>query len=187
MTLDEVRTQIDAIDTRMKSLFLDRMECAKHVAEAKEEMGSDSVFVLEREIEIIEKWTEDVDPAICDEYVAFLRYLMSVSRRYQYGILHELQEKVLAAELERAGLDEASEHRQVKIACSCDKENSNLNQLIDMTELNKITIDQAELRTCDGKQQITLVLDGNLKDSNMRRFLCQAAKESDGFRILELR
>ena len=54
MTLEEVRAGIDAVDTQMKPLFLKRMECGKHVAEVKAQTGGD-VFVLERELEIIEK------------------------------------------------------------------------------------------------------------------------------------
>lgn len=187
MTLDEIRVQIDAIDTQMKPLFLDRMECAKHVAEAKAEMGSDSVFVLERELSIIEKRAADVDSVLYDEYVAFLRHLMSVSRRYQYGILKDLQEKVLTAELEKAGLDENVEHHQVKIGFSCDKATSDLNLFINMTKLNKIEVDQIKLRTEDGRQKITMVLDGNIKDGSMRQLLCQIAKESEDFWIVELR
>ena len=54
MTLEEVRNEIDEIDTNMKPLFLRRMKCGKHVAEVKAQTGGD-VFVLERELEIIEK------------------------------------------------------------------------------------------------------------------------------------
>ena len=61
MTLEEVRAGIDAVDTQMKPLFLKRMECGKHVAEVKAQTGGD-VFVLERELEIIEKRATDVDP-----------------------------------------------------------------------------------------------------------------------------
>ena len=60
MTLEEVRAGIDAVDTQMKPLFLKRMECGKHVAEVKAQTGGD-VFVLERELEIIEKRATDVD------------------------------------------------------------------------------------------------------------------------------
>ena len=35
MTLEEVRNEIDEIDTNMKPLFLRRMKCGKHVAEVK--------------------------------------------------------------------------------------------------------------------------------------------------------
>ena len=53
MTLDEIRVRIDAIDTQMKPLFVNRMECAAQVAAAKAKTGGD-VFVLERELAIIE-------------------------------------------------------------------------------------------------------------------------------------
>lgn len=187
MTLDEIRVQIDAVDTQMKPLFLERMECAKQVARAKAEMGSDSVFVLERELAIIEKRAADVDPEVYEEYVTFLRHLMSVSRRYQYGILKELQEKVIAEELEKAGLDEDVDHGQVKIGFSCRKEASDLNLFINMIKLNQVGLDQLKLRTEDGVQKVTMVLDGSIKDARMRQLLCQIAKESEGFWIVELR
>ena len=47
MTLEEVRNEIDEIDTNMKPLFLRRMTCGKHVAEVKGQNGGD-VFVLEK-------------------------------------------------------------------------------------------------------------------------------------------
>ena len=73
MTLEEVRNEIDEIDTNMKPLFLRRMKCGKHVAEVKGQTGGD-VFVLERELEIIEKRAADVDPEIQEEYKTFLRH-----------------------------------------------------------------------------------------------------------------
>ena len=51
MTLDEIRVRIDAIDTQMKPLFVNRMECAAQVAAAKAKIGGD-VFVLERGCDI---------------------------------------------------------------------------------------------------------------------------------------
>ena len=83
MTLEEVRNEIDEIDTNMKPLFLRRMTCGKHVAEVKGQNGGD-VFVLERELEIIEKRATDVDPEIQEEYKTFLRHLMSLCRKYEY-------------------------------------------------------------------------------------------------------
>lgn len=187
MNLDEIRVKIDAIDTQMKPLFFERMACSKKVAEAKAAMGSDSVFVLERELAIIEKRAADADAAVYDEYVAFLRHLMSVSRRYQYGILTGLQDKVIKAELEKAGLDEAAEHTQVKIGFECEKENSDLNLFVNMAKVNQIPVDEMRLVTQDGRQKVEMVLSGNVREAKMRQFLCQTAKESEGFRIIELR
>ena len=52
MTLEEIRVEIDAVDTEMKPLFLRRMECSRQVAEAKEKSGGD-VYVPEREKVVI--------------------------------------------------------------------------------------------------------------------------------------
>lgn len=185
MTLDEIRVQIDAVDTQMKPLFLKRMECAREVAKTKAETGGD-VFVLERELAIIEKRAGDVEPELYDEYVAYLRHLMSVSRRYQYGILTGMQDKVITGALEAAGLNADTTHTQVKITFCCDSAASDLNLFINMTKLNKVTIHAMNLATEEGVQKIEMTLDGNVNDSTMRRLLCQIGKEAEAFKIVEL-
>ena len=73
----------------MKPLFLKRMECGKHVAEVKAQTGGD-VFVLERELEIIEKRATDVDPEIQEEYKTFLRHLSNKSTKdWRFVILRD--------------------------------------------------------------------------------------------------
>ena len=185
MTLEEVRAGIDAVDTQMKPLFLKRMECGKHVAEVKAQTGGD-VFVLERELEIIEKRAGDVDPEIQEEYKTFLRHLMSLCRKYEYELLPQMQEKVITAALAAAGLKAETEHSQVKIAFTCPKETSNLNLFLNMTKLNGITVDALNLTTEDGVQKITMILDGKVTEASMRCLLCQIGKEADDFQIVEL-
>ena len=152
MTLEEVRAGIDAVDTQMKPLFLKRMECGKHVAEVKAQTGGD-VFVLERELEIIEKRATDVDPEIQEEYKTFLRHLMSLCRKYEYELLPEMQEKVMTAALAAAGLTAETEHTQVKIGFTCPKETSDLNLFVNMTKLNGIQIDAMNLMTENGNSE----------------------------------
>lgn len=185
MTLEEVRAEIDAVDTQMKPLFLQRMECGKHVAEVKAQTGGD-VFVLERELEIIGKRAGDVDPEIREEYKTFLRHLMSLCRKYEYELLPQMQEKVMAAALAAAGLTGNVEHSQVKIAFTCPKETSDLNLFLNMTKLNGILVDAMNLTTEDGIQKVTMVLDGKVTDAAMRCLLCQIGKEADDFQIMEL-
>ena len=185
MALKEVRKTIDEIDTQMKPLFLQRMECGKHVAEAKAQTGGD-VFVLERELEIIEKRAGDVKPEIQEEYRTFLRHLMSLCRKYEYELLPQMQEKVITAALAAAGLKAETEHSQVKIAFTCPKETSDLNLFLNMTKLNGITVDALKLITEDGIQKIVMLLDGKVTDAAMRCLLCQIGKEADDFQIVEL-
>ena len=178
MTLEEVRNEIDEIDTNMKPLFLRRMKCGKHVAEVKGQNGGD-VFVLERELEIIEKRATDVDPEIQEEYKTFLRHLMSLCRKYEYELLPEMQEKVMTAALAAAGLTAETEHTQVKIGFTCPKETSNLNLFVNMTKLNGIQIDAMNLMTENGIQKVTMTLDGKITDAGMRCLLCQIGKEAE--------
>lgn len=185
MSLEEVRKEIDKIDTQMKTLFLQRMECGKHVAEVKAQTGGD-VFVLERELEIIGKRAGDVDPEIQEEYKTFLRHLMSICRKYEYELLPPMQEKVINAALTAAGLTSDMEHSQVKIAFTCPKETSDLNLFLNMTKLNGVSVDAMNLATEDGIQKVKMILDGKVTDAAMRCLLCQIGKEADDFQIAEL-
>ena len=185
MTLEEVRNEIDEIDTNMKPLFLRRMKCGKHVAEVKGQNGGD-VFVLERELAVVENRAGNVDPEIRGEYEAFLRHLMSLCRKYEYELLPEMQEEVIADALKAAGLNEKMEHSQIKITFQCSKDRSDLNTYLNMINLNGIQIDAMSLETENGVQKVVMILDGKVTDSGMRCLLCQIRKEADGFRILEL-
>lgn len=79
MSLSEVRGRINSVDDNMKQLFDERMECSNQVAEVKIAEG-DKVFKPLREKEIAERFAED------KEYLTFIKKVMQISRRRQYGI-----------------------------------------------------------------------------------------------------
>lgn len=185
MTLEEIRAEIDTVDNAMKSLFIKRMECARHVAETKAATGGD-VYVPEREREIIEHRSSDMASEIQKEYIAYLKHLMSICRRYEYGILDELQEQVVEDVLAEAGFSADMEHNKVEICFCCAYKTSNLNMFIDMARLNEVGILKLSAEKLNGKQQITMLLDGNLKDEGVRCLLCQMGKEAEDFKILDL-
>lgn len=103
MTLNEIRARIDEIDGQIKELFLARMDCARLVAQTKAERGGD-VFMPQREAEIIQGRTADVDGAFRARYADFLTGLMRISRNYQYSLLTGMQAEVLEALLARVEL-----------------------------------------------------------------------------------
>lgn len=183
MTLDEIRAEIDEIDNKMKELFIKRMECAKHVAEVKETTGGD-VYVPRREQEILGRRSSDTDVQIREEYIAFQRHLMSVCRRYEYGLLGRMQEQVVSEALEASGLAADVEHSRVEIGFCCDYEKSTLNLFINMADLNQVGILDLKLQVCDGKQEIAMTLEGNVNEPGMKRLLCQIGKEAEAFRIV---
>ena len=185
MTLEEIRKQIDAIDTQMKPIFLQRMECARYVAEEKEKTGG-NVYVPEREREIIEKRASVVDTDVREEYVTFLKHLMSVCRRYEYGFLDHMQADVVEGALTIAGLCKEAEHKKVKISYSCKTADHTLNLYLNMISLNQIVIEKMQVETEGDIQIVTMELCGNVNDSNMRQLLCQIGKETEHFEILSL-
>lgn len=85
MKLDDVRINIDDVDTRLKQLIEERMKLSSLVAAAKLETG-DNIFKPEREQAIISKLTSDTNPDICKQYTALIKKIMLVSREYQYKI-----------------------------------------------------------------------------------------------------
>ena len=49
MKLDQVREKIDAIDPQIRSLLVERLDCSKMVAEAKQEAGETNIYRADRE------------------------------------------------------------------------------------------------------------------------------------------
>ena len=91
MTLADVRVHIDRVDKEIKELFKERMELADQVAQVKAETG-DTIFKPDREVAIINRLTEDVQSEIKHEYIALIKRIMEVSRKYQYGRTLELRD-----------------------------------------------------------------------------------------------
>ncbi len=91
MTLEEVRQNIDRVDKEIKELFQERMELADQVACVKAKT-QDDIFKPDREIAIIDRLTQDIKPGIKKEYIALIKRIMEVSRKYQYGRTLELRD-----------------------------------------------------------------------------------------------
>ncbi len=84
-----LRDKIDAIDKQIVSLYTERMEVCKEVAEFKIETGK-KVFDKVREAEKIEKVKGMVDSDFHKHAVQELfEQIMSISRKMQYGLLAE--------------------------------------------------------------------------------------------------
>ncbi len=83
MNLDEIRKNIDDIDSQIIDLFAKRMECAKQVAEYKK---SNSVGVLQssREQQVIAKAVDKMDNEELKKFVpTLMNCLMEMSKDYQ--------------------------------------------------------------------------------------------------------
>jgi chorismate mutase/prephenate dehydratase len=85
MELDDIREEIDRIDSELLPLFIKRMECAEKVAKIKAEKGL-PVFNGGREGEILRSAAEK-SGRHAGETRALFSYIMSMSRDTQYKIL----------------------------------------------------------------------------------------------------
>lgn len=82
MDISELRSRIDAIDTQLSSLFLQRMELSAAIGAYKKERGL-PIHVPQREKEIIDKLSQN-SPEALSIYVARLyEEIFALSREYQ--------------------------------------------------------------------------------------------------------
>jgi len=85
MEIDELRSQIDAIDDKIAALYLQRMEKARLIGEKKKETGK-AVNVPGREKQILARLTENVADEELKGYVIRLyKLIFSMSKAYQSG------------------------------------------------------------------------------------------------------
>lgn len=91
-SLQEVRKDIDRVDGEIKKLFEERMHLADNVASVKA-LTEDKIYKPERESDIIKKLSKGVKPEILLEYISFVKKIIGLSRKYQYGRTLELLEK----------------------------------------------------------------------------------------------
>ncbi|MBQ8949887.1 MAG: chorismate mutase [Eubacterium sp.] len=88
MTLEEARQDIDKIDNELKTLFFERMKVSAKIAAIKKETG-DEIYKPDREKIVIERLSQGVDEDLREEYQAFVRSIMEISRNYQFKKISE--------------------------------------------------------------------------------------------------
>lgn len=90
--LDAIRTKINEIDRQMATLFEERMEISREIAEYKKEQGL-PVYDANREQALIKQnLTYVKNKDIQDAYISFLRHTMDVSKQYQKRIIAHQQQ-----------------------------------------------------------------------------------------------
>ncbi len=85
MELSEIRQKIDSIDSQLLSLFVQRMDCARQVAEIKSEKGL-PILNPAREEEILARRAAEAG-ALGDESRVLFSTLMELSRALQHQLL----------------------------------------------------------------------------------------------------
>ncbi|MGN1360675.1 MAG: chorismate mutase [Eggerthellaceae bacterium] len=89
MSLEEVRSCIDRIDSQVKDLLMERLDCSVQVVRAKQQQGSTQIFRPDREVQVLQRLGQGVPQDRLAPYLGVVRKVMETSRVYQYGILLE--------------------------------------------------------------------------------------------------
>lgn len=87
MSLEDVRKSIDRIDSQLKGLLMERLDCSMQVVRAKQQAGSTQIFRADREAQILEQLGEGVPQDRLAPYTSVVRKVIATSRMYQYSIL----------------------------------------------------------------------------------------------------
>lgn len=170
MELEKIRQNIDQIDTQMKELFLARMDYSRQVAQAKRQTGG-SVYVPEREAEIIKERTAGVEEEKLPEYRAFLTQVIQISRTYQYSKLAEGEEALARLPFRAA---------RISLEFFCKNENGRLTAVLECLALAGISVERIreKSRSEDGAAYV-LGLSGDFSGELARGAVLQVIKEME--------
>ncbi len=169
MELNQIREEIDQVDKRLRELFLQRMELAGQVAEAKVKTKAD-VYVPKREQEILCARTEGVKEEFLPECRAFFEQMMEISRTYQYSKMTE--ENELLKELPQS-------EGVIKICFSCQRESRWLSIFINAAVLAGLHLEKLETEQRSGGMECNLWLSGDFSKTLSRAVVLQMLKENE--------
>ena len=141
MDLEEIRRGINQVDEQMKELFLERMQYSARVVEAKKQTKG-TVFVPEREQEILRLRKEGVEEELVRECRAFFKQLMGISRTYQYSKLSEGDERL-------AGLPD--EEGKVTLEFRCGRKDGELSSVLNAVVLAGLIVEEMTVSECSAE------------------------------------
>ncbi len=185
--LSEVRAEIDAIDSKIRNLLMERMDCSYDVARAKIGSGDLTIYRPDREEEILRRLGNGISEDRKAEYLAMVRKIMEISRMYQYGMIYDNFEEV--SEKLFAGIRIPDNASRVKLRLTRPNRPNSMSAILSMIGdygYNMERMEQVEEETESGTVTFDLTIIGDLNDIHMKKLMYQLSMESSGFRILEV-
>lgn len=182
MDLTEARAGIDRVDREMRRLFTERMAIAGEIARIKAETD-DAIYKPDREQEIIKRQTGNIEPGLQMEYKAFIRRVMEISRKYQYGLTVELKD------MEEEGLSVPPEHDRILLMFTCAGKCNDLGKILTMISDYGIVVTEIsampfpENGSHNYRFFVELAADADRK--TIRTLLYQLSRETETLKILE--
>lgn len=184
LTLEEIRCQIDSIDSEIRELIMKRLDCSRNVAMAKQASGNLVIYRADREAEILERLGQGVPEDRKAEYLAVVKKIMETSRMYQYGLLYDWNDGLFS---ERFGnIDIPTEASHIRFTLTRPNQPNSMAQILSMigdygcnTMLMELVGEDKE----NGTVTFALTILGNLNEEHMKKLMYQLSMESRYFTI----
>ena len=184
LTLEELRCQIDSIDSEIRELIMKRLDCSRNVAMAKQASGNLVIYRADREAEILERLGQGVPEDRKAEYLAVVKKIMETSRMYQYGLLYDWNDGLFS---ERFGnIDIPTEASHIRFTLTRPNQPNSMAQILSMigdygcnTMLMELVGEDKE----NGTVTFALTILGNLNEEHMKKLMYQLSMESRDFTI----
>ena len=184
MTLEEIRCQIDSIDAEIRELIMQRLDCSRNVAMAKQASGNLVIYRADREAEILERLSQGVPEDRKAEYLAVVKKIMETSRMYQYGLLYDWNDGLFSERF--WNIDIPTEASHIRFTLTRPNQPNSMAQILSMigdygcnTMLMELVGEDEE----NGTVTFTLTVLGNLNEAHMKKLMYQLSMESRDFTI----
>ena len=186
--LDDVRAQIDELDSQIRELLMRRMDCSEQVAAAKLAAGSTEVYRAEREAQILERLGAQVPSERRAPYLAAVRKLIECSRSYQYALMYaQLGDAATAGQLPGAELLQGGGSAVELELTRADEPGALATALGFVAERGVRVLALEQLGPGEGGTRYRLELGASPADPRLRCLLWQLAKESCSLRVTAVR
>ena len=195
MSLDDIRKDIDTIDSSIRDLVMKRLDCSSRVIHSKIEDGNYVIYRADREAAMIARLGEGIPDDRKDGYLALVRKIIETSRMYQYGILYDEMGQLFAPLI--AVLSIPNDCSTVRLVLSRPDIPNGISPILSMIgdygyTLSDIRILERSDSAVEGGSQETdtvvkweLAVRGNLNEEKMRKLMLQLSFESIDFHIIE--
>lgn len=187
MTLEEIRCQIDSIDAEIRELIMQRLDCSRNVAMAKQASGNLVIYRADREAEILERLSQGVPEDRKAEYLAVVKKIMETSRMYQYGLLYDWNDGLFSERF--WNIDIPTEASHIRFTLTRPNQPNSMAQILSMigdygcnTEFMELVGEDEE----NGTVTFTLTVLGNLNEAHMKKLMYQLSMESRDFTIVHV-
>lgn len=169
MDLDQIRQEIDRVDSALRDLFLQRMNFSRQVIESKKKTGA-AVYAPEREREVIAARADGVSDEHILECKAFFRQVMGISRTRQYAGIAEDADRLRGLPVNTG---------EIRIRFLCKKESANLAACLNAAAMAGLVTEAMRAEDAGGQIDCEIRLSGDFSSRWAKAAVLQILEENE--------